>query len=232
MSSLGTMPVGVGPVGGVFGADTTAPQVFARVPAPSTANISPRTAIEFDVVDYGGNYASFTLTVDGVSAYAGGVFVNGWSGSVTVITNGVRVNAVPPSLLTSLDVVPVSVTALDASGNSTTATWSFTVASSAVVAVVEVISDRCLRLTVSPGLLVDSAIFDPSNFAVETRLGYAAPMFTRTATPGSSVRGETTTTVTVCMRDLFSRGGRYSLRVSGLTTEFGDAVLFSVPFDT
>jgi hypothetical protein len=226
------MPVGVGPVGGVFGADTTPPQVFARVPAPSMANISPRTPIEFDVVDYGGNYASFILTVSGVLAYAGGVFVNGWSGSVTAIASGVRVNATPPSLFTALGVVQVSVTATDASGNTTTATWDFTIASSPVAATVEVIGNRCLLLTVSPGFLVDSAIFDPSNYAVETRLGYAAPMFTRTATPGSSVRGQTTTTVTVCMRDLFSQGGRYLLRVSGLTSEFGDTVLFSVPFDT
>lgn len=231
MSSLGTMPVGVGPVGGVFGADSTAPQIFARVPAPNSTGQSPATVLEFDVVDYGGNYASFVLSVDGVVAYNAG-FQNGWTGTVTVITNGVRVVATSPASFTPSAVVTVAVSALDAAGNSNSATWSFTVASAVLTPTLTVLNGRCLLLTTTPGLRVNADLFDGSNYAVLVRLGGAAPMFTKTVSADSQIYGTATRTVIICMRELFSQNGRYALRVSGLEDEFGNSVSFTLPFDT
>ena len=232
MSSLGTLPIGAGPVGGVFGTDGVPPVVYAISPMPGDTGQSPLAPIQFDVLDFEGNYASFTATVNGVPAHNGTTFLNGWTGSVAVITNGRRVTLLPPVAFPDGSTVAVVATGSDTSGNIGTSTWSYAVSAAAPFAALEVLGNRCLRLSFSPGMRVDATLLDNNSYGLSVRVGYAVQPYARTVTAASEVYGDVVTSVIICMRELFSLGGRYRLDVSGLTDEFGRSVTISLPFDT
>lgn len=229
-STYGTMPYGAGPYGGVFpGADYVGPQVINISPAPGSTNANPKPTIEFDVIDYEGNLnaASVKARVNGLTVFDNGQpqkFFSAWTGSVTVLSNGIHVVMTAPDFLGDAAPVTVLVTASDVSDNRVKKTWGFTTYAAVEITQVRVLSDRCVELTFAPGILVDGELFRTSNYACAVRLGYAKPVYAGQVTPPSSTPNAIVNAVVVCMRDYFSLNGRYGVRVQGVHDEFGRVV--------
>lgn len=236
-ATLGTMPVGGGPVGGLFpGTDYAGPQVIDIVPAPGSTGVNPQPTIEFDVIDFEGQ-----LDVDHIRALVDGVvvfdyaqpqrFYSGWTGTAVVVPYGIHVEMRPPDFFGDGVSVTVVLTARDLSDNRVKRTWSFTTAEAATLDSVQVLSDRCLRLNFTPQVRVDGELYRPSNYAFATRLGYAKGLYAKTVTPPSTTPDSLVSSVVVCMKDYFSQNGRYSARVQGVHDEFGREIDVSMSFN-
>lgn len=71
---------------------------------------------------------------------------------------------------------------------------------------------------------MNGELYRPSNYAFATRLGYAKDLYAKTVTSPSDTPDAVVSSVVVCMRDFFSRNGRYNVRVQGVLDEFGRAI--------
>lgn len=228
-ATLGTMPVGAGPVGGVFGTDLSGPQVLDISPAPDSGTASPKPTIRFKVFDFGQNLDPYSVQakVNGVTVLdvaQPGQFFNGWVGSLEELDFGLGVTLVAPDFLGDAAVVNVEVLARDTNDTRMDVSWSFTTFAKLKITGVEVISETCLTLSFTPGLVVNGQLYNPSNFGFAVRLGYAKEIYAKQVTPPIGTVDAVVNSVKVCMRDFMSRGGRYSVRISGPTDEFGRTV--------
>lgn len=225
--AVGSMPVGRGPVGGVTGSDFVSPTLIGITPLPGSTGVVPLTPIEFDVIDFEGRLdtsAWLRVKVNGTFIFdIAGIpqFLNGWSGSVTVVPLGLHLRLVPPVAEEPLSSPSVQVTARDLDGNQMRKAWSYTILGGLSVNTITQVGNRCLDVTFTGGLIVNAAMFRPSNYAVLIRLGYAVPAYVKTITPSSLVLGTVISSMRICMRAPMTRNGRYSLRINNLTDAFG-----------
>ena len=103
-----------------------------RDPAPAEVDVPLAASVGVTILATGAgatvNLASIVVTIGGVTAYTGGAFQPGFSGSV-VAAAGNRVDVVvqPAVPFVSLAVVPVTVAATASAGGPLAASWSFTV---------------------------------------------------------------------------------------------------------
>jgi hypothetical protein len=224
------MPAGAGPVGGAFGAiDYVGPQVINISPPPGSTLQSPKPVIEFDVIDYenGLNPLSVRARVNGLAVFDNGQaqkFFSAWAGTAAIIPLGVRVVMQAPDFLGSAAAVSVDVFARDVADNRVKKSWTFRTYPATGISSFRLIGARCIDLTFTPRLRVNGELYRPSNYAFSVRLGYAKDLYARAVVSPSDTPEALVSSVTVCMRDYFSRNGRYTVRVQGVIDEFGRVV--------
>src|SRR3954467_454184 len=131
-STVGTMPVGAGPVGGVFSAvDSVGPRVINISPPPASVRQSPKPLVAFDVIDYenGLDPRSVRARVNGLTVFDNGQpqqFFSAWKGAVLVIPLGIRVAMQAPDFLRNAAPVSIDVFARDNADNRMKKSWAFT----------------------------------------------------------------------------------------------------------
>lgn len=114
-------------LGGYTLSDTTPPALSARTPSPGA--IAGRSAtVSLDLTKIGG---VFGLDATATEIYVGGVLVwqsgaaqNGWTTTVTAITDGLHYECAPPSRAARTPVV-VRVLAADVGGNTLDESWAY-----------------------------------------------------------------------------------------------------------
>ncbi len=91
----------------------------------------------------------------------------------------------------------------------------------ATIISVAVIDQAVLRVTFSIGLNVDANLYEPSNFVVNKRLGYAQPMYVKEVVPGTGLHP---TYVDLLLRNPLTKKGNYNLGVTNIHDLLGRVI--------
>lgn len=112
-------------------ADISAPIIDNKTPPDGNTDVAITTAISFSASDphSGIDISTISMTVDGVSAIAGGVVQPGFVGSIVALpmpSNGYSVEVTPVAPFANLDTISISASASNNAGLATSSSWSFT----------------------------------------------------------------------------------------------------------
>lgn len=112
--------------------DTEAPFLANQTPPPGQTGVSPLASVNFDILDAGDplNASTVIITIDGVIAWQSDALQNSFTGTKTVLANGLRFTLTPPVPLDQLTVITVRVEASDTAPvpNALDTTYAFTTA--------------------------------------------------------------------------------------------------------
>lgn len=110
-------------------ADVRAPVISNLFPADQATDVAIDTSLSFDVTDFGEGVIdqnSLGLTINGEDALVDGMFMDGFTGSITPLGNGYHVVVTPHDPLMRNQLHEITATASDMAGNTSSASWSFT----------------------------------------------------------------------------------------------------------
>lgn len=115
---------------GVIDIDDSPPVVDSFFPAPGATNIPENTSITFNVTDIGGgvDLDSLDVSINSIPAISDGVFLTGFSGTITPISYGYTISITPDIVLAynTQFTVAYYVQDLAVFFSYTSGSWSFT----------------------------------------------------------------------------------------------------------
>ena len=199
-------------------------------PSDGAQQVNPRPRIYVDVTDSLGflDATSIRVTASGALVYFG-TFREGWTGTVFIIENGVRLAMQPPSFLGDNCRIEVTVSASNIYGLPVKKTWSFTTYPQAAVARLELLQPETLRVHFQPGVVVSAELLDAANFVLIAQ-GSTRPSVVSAITSPSAAPGDVVSFVDCTLSPGSVKNGRYQLTVEGLTDVFGRTIESAASF--
>jgi len=196
-------------------------EIINVIPSPGSAQQPPQPFIYCDVIDSAAmlDLSTVRVSVAGLLVFSGAVgsrFLNGWTGTVANVSNGISVKALAPTQFGEGWLVEVTVSAKNFYGRALKRTWTFSIYEATRIASVSLVDTTHVRIDFNPGVLVSSELTDVTNYVLRrvTTSPAAAPVVSAVAAV-SAVPGDVVTYVTLTLEQPVERIARYGVSVQG-----------------